>query len=192
MLYINVTMAPLSMKQDPKKNPPAKTQAKPVSVKLTMVKQPVDSLKLANDEIDQFKGKKIDPTKASDKNKRMLRLMSSHVIPEIHKHKEKADSVYSYNKAKDPNYPGVSAKELDKVTKNEGKKFISYAKTYSKYRDVTDVVPSLKGTPMSMKEKPQSRFGGTNDNSKEDLYVPDMRMSTPKKKAAALKVTKPK
>lgn len=177
-------MAKLSMSQDPSKK-------KAVAPKLKMEQKPsIDSVRATKKllESSTYKGKNIDPTVAGT-NKRLKRLVAEHVAPMVMEHKEKADSTYNYNKAKNPDYEGVSSRELDKVTGGKGKQMIEANETYQAYRKVASPLkhPSLKGTPQAEKAAPASQLGS--GGGKEKLYVPDERMAkSPAKKSAALKM----
>jgi len=135
-----------------------------------------------------YKGKSYDP--AGGYNKRIKRLVGSYVRPAVEEHREVADSIYAANKLKDVNYPGVSAKELNKFTNNKGKEFIENADTYQSYRKVFN--KSKKGgvlnpTELPVKENAPARFGGSGRATTEKLYVTDPNLTPIKKRPAPKK-----
>ena len=129
----------------------------------------MDSVKVFSKLLD---GKKFDPSKSV--SPRIASLMTKHVAPLYGEDKPVADSIYDANKLKDPEYPGVSAKELDPLTKGKGKQFIEVSQAYQKYRNAASPKdkPLLAPTKQGEKDKPQPRFGDV-DYSKEALYVKD-------------------
>ena len=175
-------------KQDPTKKSPPATAPKTKMAVTIKPKAPVDSLKMTDDLLESpaYKGKKFDSTKGGHKT--IKSLVGDYVVPEIKKYNERADSLYDFNKAKNPDYPGASARELDPITGGKGKHLIAHAKVYKKYRDATDLRPEFVGTEQGQKDRVKPSFGGGSDYSKEDLYVPDDNLR--KKKPATMAIKK--
>lgn len=174
------------------KKPVKKTEPEQKLMKTPLRIEPkgpsIDSVRAAKKLMDSpmYKGKTIDPTQPGT-NKRLKRLMAEHVVPMVQKNKPVADSIYSANKLKNPDYEGVSAKELDPHTKGEGKQTIESNEVYQTYRKIASPkkLPTLKGTPQVQKEKAVPKFDG-GKGGKETLYVTDTLMS----KSPAIKVKK--
>ena len=177
----------LSVKNgDPKKKTPSEKSAdsKNASPKADVSlsnKPSMDSVRVARQLLNSpaYKGKKLDPTNASVGG-RVKRLVRDHVRPMLDEGDtmSKMDSIYSANKAKDINYPGVSAREGDKVMeKGKAGKFIETHGTYQDYRKVFPLGSggAFEGTPQpTVKYAPPSFGGGA--GYEEELYVQDPKL----------------
>ena len=166
---------------DPKKN----------ALKLPSTKvaqEPIDSLKWSRDVVDKYKrmNLKADPKRGVPLD---LSQATTYVRSKVDPHRPGLDSLYNVNKAKDPNYKGVSAKEADAITGGKGKSVIAHTKVERDYRGMANKTDDVRytDTPIEKRKKPQPKFGGTGDYSEEELYVPDPMMS----KAAKIKLALP-
>jgi hypothetical protein len=177
----------LSVKNgDPKKKTPSEksVDSKSPSPKanVSLNKKPsMDSVKVARQLLNSptYKGKKLDPTNPSIGG-RVKRLIGEHVRPMLDEGDtmRKMDSIYYANKEKDINYPGVSAREGDKVMeKGKAGRLIEAHGTYQDYRKVFPVGSSgaFEGvTQPTVKYAPPSFGGGA--GYEEEVYVPDPKL----------------
>ncbi len=140
-----------------------------------------DSVKMAGTLLDShYAGKRASGYSDTPLNKRVTNLISQHVVPTVVKNKPAADKMYYDEKAKNPAYEGVPARDLDKVLGvGEGAKHIAAQKTLNKYHDSFSpkTAPNLVSTKQGSKEHAPASFSGVSKSTTEDLYVPDERLA---------------
>ena len=177
----------LSIKNgDPKKNTPSEKSADSKSpspkANVSLSKKPsMDSVRVARQLLNSpmYKGKTLDPTNPSIGG-RVKRLIGEHVRPMLDEGDtmRKMDSIYYANKEKDINYPGVSAREGDKVMeKGKAGNFIESSNTYQDYRKVFSKGSggAFEGTPQTTVKYAPPSFGG-GAGYEEDVYIPDIKL----------------
>lgn len=146
-----------------------------------------DSLAFAKKQMDKYWALTHEGTKpfdASDKTVKAatnpeLQKAVKYLEGHINKYREAADALHAQKKAANPEFPGLSARDLDAVTEGKGAEYLKHVQEYNRYRKMTNKGKTALGEKdMRSQLIGPSSFGGPSTSQELLYYNPEAGAST--------------